>query len=164
MDAADVPCHASVAPRCCLSAFQQSTPVVKLSDVQLSDTACKHDVPFSLLPAALLPVRMHCSCAVSAFEVVLMQVMIAQQESIAQLMGVYEDIRGRVDTGCEQNMDAYLEQEQHADALQQEHKQGKRHLKNDRSVSLPGSAANAACFTSSRLVSKACTADTLCFS
>lgn len=64
------------------------------------------------------------------------QVMLAQQESIAQLMGVYEEIKGREgkDGAYGQNAAAYMEQEQHVDTLQREHKQGKSRMKKERLV------------------------------
>ena len=61
------------------------------------------------------------------------QVMLAQQESIAQLMGVYEEIKGRGDGASGQNTKAYMDQE-HVNTLQLEHKQGKSHMKKERLV------------------------------
>ena len=62
------------------------------------------------------------------------QVMLAQQESIAQLMGVYEELKGRGSWASGQNAAAYVEQEQHVDILQLEHKQGKSRMKKERLV------------------------------
>lgn len=82
------------------------------------------------------------------------QVMLAQQESIAQLMGVYDGIRARGDAACGQSADAYVQQEQHLDALQQEHQQGKRRMKKERWGSLD-SFSSAVCRACSRSYSDA---------
>ena len=73
-------------------------------------------------------------CGLVALTFMHWQVMLAQQESIAQLMGVYEEIKGRGDGASGQNTAAYVEQEQHVDTLQLEHKQGKSRMKKERLV------------------------------
>lgn len=75
---------------------------------------------------------MHAEWLTALLAWTVLQVMLAQQASIAQLLGAYDELRARGGTVSGYSAGAYLAQEQHVDDLQHEHIQGKSQMKRER--------------------------------